>query len=128
MVKWSFSHLPVDEGEDVIDGMLASVACMLCKKRQQDCLFMPGKFACVACQQVKVKCLGVLETWRSGPQIKNDMTRATVPSKSQQRSMSHGPAAVAKKFHQRSTSWAPQQNDNATAPAKTMNANSFQAG
>ena len=33
MVNWSSSHPPVDEGEDLMDGMLASIACMLCKKR-----------------------------------------------------------------------------------------------
>ena len=128
-----------------MDGVLASVACMLCKKRWRDCLFVPGKFACVACQRAKAKCSGVPETWRSGPRMKEDVTRPTVPSKSQRRSASRGPAPVSKKSCQRSTSCAPRQNnnpaapkwstsraprqtDNPAAPAKMMNAESSQSG
>ena len=145
MVKRSSSRPPVDEGENSTDGVLASVACMLCKKRRRDCLFVPGKFACVACQRAKAKCSGVPETWRSGPRMKEDVTRPTGPSKSQRRSASRGPAPVSKKSRQlltsraprqndnpaapkRSTSRAPRQNDNPGAPTNTMNAESSQAG
>ena len=145
MGKRSSSHPPVDEGENSTNGVLASVACMLCKKRRRDCLFVPGKFACVACQRAKAKCSGVPETWRSGPRMKEDVTRPTGPSKSQRRSASRGPAPVSKKSRQRSTSQAPRQNDNPAAPkrstsraprqndnpgapTKTMNAESSQAG
>src|SRR5271154_5288032 len=128
MVKRSSSRPPVDEGENLTDGVLASVACMLCKKRRRDCLFVPGKFACVACQRAKAKCSGVPETWRSGPRMKEDVTRLMVPSKSQRRSASRGPAPVSKKSRQRSTSWAPRQNYNPVAPTKRLNAESSQAG
>src|SRR5271154_169220 len=119
MVKRSSSRPPVDEGENSTDGVLASVACMLCKKRRRDCLFVPGKFACVACQRAKAKCSGVPETWRSGPRMKEDVTRPTGPSKSQRRSASRGPAPVSKKSRQRSTSQAPRQNDNPAAPKRS---------
>ena len=94
MVKRSESRPPTDDGaqEDSHDDAVpASVPCTLCTRRRKECLFMPGKFACVACRKGKSKCSGVPESWRDRLKAQEPLQEPEVRSRSRQRSTSRPP-------------------------------------